>query len=221
MAGVLRHLGVAQNGGAHAHLRRRIDGLGIDTTHFLGRAHYRGVPSPRRLSPEHILVVRPEGARRQATTALRRALKAEGRAYRCQACGVADQWNGRPLTLHVDHVNGQFLDCRETNLRFLCPNCHSQTPTHAGRNRRRGAVALVRVDANGNTIEELTSPTPRTEAQKVAILAEVERKKLTVSDAARLIGCSRSYVYVLRRRLQTRPSPADELSDTASYDSTV
>jgi hypothetical protein len=46
MAGVLRHLGLPQNGGAHAHLRRRINRLGIGTSHFLGQAHLRGTPNP-------------------------------------------------------------------------------------------------------------------------------------------------------------------------------
>jgi RNA polymerase subunit RPABC4/transcription elongation factor Spt4 len=44
------------------------------------------------------------------------------------------EWNGKVLTLQVDHINGVNDDHRLENLRFLCPNCHSQTPTYAGSN---------------------------------------------------------------------------------------
>jgi transposase/5-methylcytosine-specific restriction endonuclease McrA len=204
MAGVLRHLGLGQNGGSHTHLRRRIDRLGIDTGHFLGRAHYRGSVSPRRRSPSEILVVRPAGAKRAAPQVLRRALVAQGRAYRCAECGVSDSWNGRPLTLQIDHIDGRYWDCRPDNLRFLCPNCHSQTSTYAGRNRPRLTIAVVRVDENGDTVEDGSWPGPRTEEEKLAVLDRVERGELTVSDAARLLGCHRNYVYQLRRRLAER-----------------
>jgi len=42
-------------------------------------------------------------------------------------------WNGKPLTLQLDHINGVSNDNRLENLRFLCPNCHSQTDTFSGR----------------------------------------------------------------------------------------
>ena len=48
---------------------------------------------------------------------------------------LAGQWQGETLTLHVDHINGDFHDNGIENLRFLCPNCHSQTPTFAGKHK--------------------------------------------------------------------------------------
>lgn len=51
----------------------------------------------------------------------------------CSECGLGSEWNGKPLTLQLDHINGVWNDHRIDNLRLLCPNCHSQTPTFAGR----------------------------------------------------------------------------------------
>ena len=204
MAEVLRNLGLQQNGGAHAHLRRRIDQLGIDTSHFLGRAHYRGVPNPRRRKPSEILTVRPSTAKRAAPSTLRRALMDLGRPYRCTGCGVGGTWNGHPLTLHVDHIDGSFWDCRPENLRFLCANCHSQTVvTYAGRNRRT-TFPVVRVDDTGRRTSDAYLTGCVTQEQRLDVLQRVGRKELTVTDAAKLIGCSRSHTYQLRRRLDQR-----------------
>ena len=60
--------------------------------------------------------------------------------FRCALCGNEGEWCGQPLTLQLDHVNGRYDDNRLENLRWLCPNCHSQTPTFAG----RGSVRRVR-----------------------------------------------------------------------------
>jgi transposase-like protein len=200
MADVLRHLRLPPNGGAHAHLRRRITAFGIDTSHFLGRAHRRGTPAITRLTPDEVLVLRRPDRVRAAPDLLRRALVEVGRPYRCSICGLEATWNGRQLTLHVDHVNGQFWDCRRDNLRFLCPNCHSQTPTYAGRNRRRfgSAVAPARAAAGGG---DVAAPAPMTEAEVTELLARVDRGEVTVTAAARRIGCHRNHVYRIRRRL--------------------
>ncbi|MEO3777139.1 HNH endonuclease signature motif containing protein [Micromonospora sp. B11E3] len=136
---MLRLLGVRPNGGSHAHISRQLKRFGIDTSHFTGRAHNRGGRGVRVPVPA-LLIKRPNGARRIPGWRLKRALAAIGLPEECEVCGTGPVWQGAPLTLHVDHINGDFLDNRPHNLRLLCPNCHSQTATYAG-SRRPDVVA--------------------------------------------------------------------------------
>jgi hypothetical protein len=53
--------------------------------------------------------------------------------YKCAICGLLPVWNGMPLTLQFDHINGKHADCRIENLRWLCANCHTQTSTYCGK----------------------------------------------------------------------------------------
>jgi len=105
MAGVLRILGVPNSGGQHAHLSRRVRRAGIDTSHFLGQAHTRGKRG-QRLPPEQVLVIRPVGSQRPDRQVLFNALTTLGLPYACAECGSGPEWRGQPLTLHIDHING-------------------------------------------------------------------------------------------------------------------
>lgn len=55
----------------------------------------------------------------------------------CDSCNTPDVWNGNPLTIEIDHVNGVSTDNRIENLRWLCPNCQSQTTTYRRRTTLR------------------------------------------------------------------------------------
>lgn len=52
----------------------------------------------------------------------------------CSECGISE-WMGKPISLQLDHINGNKRDHSLINLRILCPNCHSQTDTYTGKNR--------------------------------------------------------------------------------------
>lgn len=56
--------------------------------------------------------------------------------YKCQVCGLEPVWEGKPLTLTLDHISGDFTDNRLENLRFICLNCDSQTETFSRRGKR-------------------------------------------------------------------------------------
>ena len=55
---------------------------------------------------------------------------------KCLHCGIGPEWNGKPITLQLDHIDGNNDDHRLENLRILCPNCHTQTDTWCARNKK-------------------------------------------------------------------------------------
>jgi predicted RNA-binding Zn-ribbon protein involved in translation (DUF1610 family) len=131
-AEVLRRLGLKQTGGSQSNIKRLVQKYGINTGHFLGQSRNRGNNhrgGPEKATADEVLVLRDKLAHPEKPYKLRRAMIETGIPYRCAMCGMEAVWNSKPLLLTIDHINGQRNDNRRENLRFLCPNCHSQTPT--------------------------------------------------------------------------------------------
>lgn len=112
-------------------IKKRCAELQLSTEHFSGTkaAH----EATTKYTLDEILV---ENSTYQNISRLKnRLINEKYLEYVCSECGNIGEWNGKPLTLTLDHINGKHLDHRIENLRFLCPNCHSQTPTFSGKNK--------------------------------------------------------------------------------------
>ena len=127
----LRALGLNTNGGSSTDvLKRRIKELNCDISHF--EQKQKKISTNVKYSLDEILVENSSYA--NISSLKKRLIKEEVLEYKCAICGIST-WNDLPLTLQLDHINGINNDHRLENIRFLCPNCHSQTETYAGKNK--------------------------------------------------------------------------------------
>jgi HNH endonuclease len=140
MSEVINELNLKTKSGYYKSLKIYIEKLKLDTSHFTEehytkKAHYKKkTPSPRKTLKE-ILV---ENSDYMNTSVLKKKLIREGLIQnKCQMCGLGQFWNEKKLILQLDHIDGNNTNNKIENLRFLCPNCHSQTETYCrGRSRK-------------------------------------------------------------------------------------
>lgn len=129
----LRQLGLRPAGGNHRTLRKLIERYGIPTDHFNPNWVLRG-PRIRRAIPLHEVLV--ENSHYDRGKLKRRLYDAGLRPRRCELCNQGEEWQGRQMSLILDHVNGIATDNRLENLRIVCPNCAATLETHCGRKNR-------------------------------------------------------------------------------------
>lgn len=132
-ASTLRKLGVRPAGGNYEIVKKRIEELDLDTSHFRGMGWAKGRKQPvaKKRSLEDIMV---KDSTYIGSSKLRVRLLQEGIfEHRCMSCGL-DTWLEQPIPLELHHINGEKFDHRLENLQLLCPNCHALTDTYRGKN---------------------------------------------------------------------------------------
>lgn len=133
---ILIKLGLFVSSGNYRQIKKYITERNLDTSHLKGAYWSKGLklgPSKKRIPLEDILV---ENSTYKSTKLAKRLINEGYFKEVCTECGLKNQWNNKPLVLHLDHVNGNPKDNRIENLRLLCPNCHSQTGTYCRGHKR-------------------------------------------------------------------------------------
>lgn len=182
VAEILRFFGYSSKGGNFKTVKARIAKLGCDTSHFKNGIQSFRTPA---LGNEAVFTVNSTYNRRCLK---QRIIDQALIPHVCASCGQTTSWNHKPLVLQLEHKNGVSNDNRLENLEFLCPNCHSQTETFAGKACRKPPKtkspkprsSKIAWPAN-ETLQQLVWVTP---TQTLA-------KQLGVSGAAVVKHCKR------------------------------
>lgn len=140
---VANALGLCQTGSTLTRIKVKVENYGIDTKHFTGQLWSKGKTALEddriRSSGSSYDEVFCENSKASPSYVKNLLLKKEFVKYECAICGQGPEWNGKPLALQMDHINGMRNDHRLQNLRILCPHCHSQTDTFCAKNKKKKA----------------------------------------------------------------------------------
>jgi len=113
-------------------LKRRIADANIDCSHFLKSGGVK-----RKLMDDQIFIPNSKVSKSVVRDRMKHKIK-----YECNKCGLGEIWNNAKISLQIDHINGDHEDNQIENLRWLCPNCHSQTDTFAGKSKMKNSVSF-------------------------------------------------------------------------------
>ena len=177
------------SGGCYKTFNQRIKEDNLDLTKLVKR---RSLLQEKRLSKRRVISkdqIFINNSNFNNSSRIKKLLKMEGMSNSCSICGLAPLWNRKVLTLQLDHVNGVHCDNRRENLRLLCPNCHSQTPTFGRRRRERPKNVPPRKDR-----PRVFDPTQQ------QLVATIINENFNLSSTGRLYGVSGN---AIKKRLKT------------------
>lgn len=116
-------------------VKRRLNHYNIDYSHFLS---VRSFQEERTFENSFC-----ENSTASMNYIRKHFLEEHTNRYECAICGISE-WNGKPLTLNLDHENGNHFDNRLENLRWICPNCDRQLDSNCRKNKAYKATTRKR-----------------------------------------------------------------------------
>lgn len=169
---VLNKLGLSGRGHSYEYLHRRLQKDNINYSH-LKRVHVK-----RYSCIDEILV---ENSTFKSSWALKRKLiKLKLKTNICEICKQLPFHNNKPLSLQLDHINGNNKDNRLSNLQIICPNCHTQTITYSGKNKKKPekiiSCNICGKNMNAENMYGMCKKCFNKSSQKQKIMKKVNRK---------------------------------------------
>lgn len=188
---VVDKLGYSTHSGSNSKtVKTRLDKYGIDYSHF------QGVGKVER-NPENIFI---ENSTASQQTLRRWYKKGNYTPYKCSICGMEPIWQGKELTLILDHINGQNHDDRLENLRWVCPNCNQQLETTGFKGNKYEEVKRIKkryycIDCG----KEISSQAERCQDCVIKIQMKVPKEDRPTREQLKNLIRNMSFVEIGRR----------------------
>lgn len=115
IAGLLKRLGLKPAGGNYAHMKKTIQRLKIDCSHWTGQ----GWNKDSQLK---------DWSEYSKVSSMKKHLVSE-RGLQCECCKLTE-WMGKPIKVEVHHIDSDRTNNIKSNLTLICPNCHSYTESY-------------------------------------------------------------------------------------------
>ena len=197
-AEVLKKLRLKQSGSMQSRIKNEIKNLGLDISHFTGQSWCRGKNSyqdkriRKKYTEEFIFKENSEVSNKVVKN---RLMSNPSFEHKCELCSIKNWYDPfetkiKPVNLELDHINGNERDNRKENLRLICSNCHSFTPTYKGRNINGGIRKGENKISDNVLLEHLKTKNIRQSLISVGMAASGEnyerckilKKQLTSED---------------------------------------
>lgn len=130
MSELCKLLGKRPTNNNYLALKKIIEKYNIDISHFSTISTPK--TQSKKISDDEYFVL-DNNVLKGSSKVKARLLKNNIKEHKCEYCGNTE-WNSQPIPLELHHINGNRYDNRLENLQLLCPNCHAQTDTYAGKN---------------------------------------------------------------------------------------
>lgn len=119
LAGLLKKLGLRPAGGSFANMKRILQRLDVNTSHWTGQGWNKGEQLKDWSEYTKGAHLKPHLIR--------------DRGHKCESCKL-ETWLRLPIYLEVHHIDGDRTNNHLENLQLLCGNCHPLTPNYKTKN---------------------------------------------------------------------------------------